>query len=93
MSLLEDIKYIPPKNRIARRKKTQKRLSISSEKLEAFADEYGLREWQKELVRAVDINRLNFSHIARSMGCTRQYVNQEYDKIYQKVIRLGYKIK
>lgn len=92
MSLLQDITYIAPLESASRRKKTRKRLFVQSHQLDDFAKQYGLRDWQKDLVKAVDINRLNFSTIARGMGCSRQYVSQEYDKIYHKAITLGYKV-
>lgn len=92
MSVLQDLTYIAPSDGLNRRKKTNKRLMVLPHQLDAFAKEYRLRDWQKELVREVDINRRNFSEIARSIDCSRQYVSQEYDKIYHKVIDLGYKI-
>jgi hypothetical protein len=90
-NVLSDVQYIPPKDSFKRRKKTQKRLNLTPEDLDQFAYKYQLSTWERDLVKAIDIDRLNFSTIARATGCSRQYVSQEYSRVYNKVIDLGYK--
>jgi hypothetical protein len=92
MTVLQDIKYIPPKNSIRRFKKTNKRLNISANDLESFAEAFHLSDWQKELVKAVDIDKRNFSQIARATNCSRQYVHQEYNRVYTRVVESGYNL-
>ena len=88
-TVLSDIKYIPPKDSFRRLKKTQKRLNIPESKLDSFAEVWQLSDWQKELVKVVDIDKRNFSSIARATNCSRQYVHQEYVRIYNRVIESG----
>ena len=89
-SVLSDVQYIPPKDSFKRRKKTQKKLGLSLETLDAFCYKYQLSDWECDLVKAIDIDKMNFSTIARSTGCSRQYVSQEYNRVYHKVLKLGY---
>lgn len=90
MNVLCDVKYIPPKESIRRFKKTNKRLNISVDALDSFAEAFHLSDWQRDLVKAVDIDKRNFSQIARATSCSRQYVHQEYNRIYTRVIESGY---
>jgi hypothetical protein len=90
MTVLQDVKFIPPKNSVRRFKKTNKRLNIAIDGLTSFAEAFHLSAWQKDLVKAVDIDNRNFSQIARAMNCSRQYVHQEYNRIYNRVIESGY---
>jgi hypothetical protein len=92
MTVLQDLKYIPVREGMRRRKITTKRLYLTKDTIDSFAKTYDLKPWQKELVSYVDIQELNMSHIGRCLNRTRQYVAQEYCRIYDKVIKLGYKV-
>lgn len=87
MSSLEALQHAPKRVSHRRFKKTQKRLNIvSAEMLDIISSRHCLSKWQKELIRKVDIENQNFSHIARCCACTKQYVSQEYTRIYNKVM-------
>jgi hypothetical protein len=90
-SVLSDVQYIPQKDSFKRRKKTQKKLGLSLDTLDDFCHKYQLSTWERDLVKAIDIDKMNFSTIARSTGCSRQYVSQEYSRVFSKVMDLGYK--
>lgn len=90
MNKLNVVAFVPPKRSYRGTKKTGKRFNLTINQLSSFAQTYGLSAWEKDLVEAVDIKGLTFAHIARSMGSTRQYVHQEYSRIYNKVIGKGF---
>lgn len=86
MSQLESVAYAPARVSHRRYKKTNKRLNLTLDELNDFARQHNLSEWQKELIRKVDIERQNFSHIARCCGLTRQRVSFAYNSIYNKAV-------
>lgn len=85
MSSLEVLTYAPKRQSHRRFKKTKKRIDVSSDTLDIMATQHNLTEWQKELIRKVEIERQNFSHVARCCGVSRQYVSQEYTRLYNKI--------
>lgn len=84
MSVLKDIKYIPPKESYRRRKKTGKKFNISLGQLEVLALRYCLSDEEKALIKAVDIDGIGFAHLADALGCSRQNISQKYTTLYYK---------
>jgi len=86
MSTLQDLKYYVPVKKERRLKTTKKTVEgLTASNLEYVANRLKLSEWQKNLLKLVCIDKQNFSEIARSLEVSRQYVHQEYDKIYSRM--------
>jgi hypothetical protein len=77
--VLADILYIPAEA-LPKQKKKIKLVKYPKGRLNI------LTNTERRLVHLIDNYQLSYSVIAQSIGCTRQYVHQEYQRAIKKLL-------
>lgn len=85
MSLRENVDFIPVQKRVHGVRVPAERAVRSMDELDRLLELKIIEGWQYSLLWLIDIKRQSLSHIARSSGCTRQHVHQEYGRIKEKI--------